>query len=120
MCSVCGDTDFCQKCEREGVHSQHPLLKVRKPDQAPAKLICQYKNGDSTQQSSMAAAMMGAAAGGSQVWERSCSQAKKEVRYSARFVKESFPDKHEIITGDIFAKSWFMRNDGETAWPVGT
>lgn len=40
MCSVCGDTDFCQKCERAGVHAQHPLLKIRKPSQAPAKLIC--------------------------------------------------------------------------------
>lgn len=35
-------------------------------------------------------------------------------------MKESFPDKHEIICGDIFCKSWWMRNDGETAWPAGT
>ena len=42
------------------------------------------------------------------------------MRYGARFVKESFPDKHEIVAGDIFCKSWWMRNDGETAWPAGT
>jgi hypothetical protein len=35
-------------------------------------------------------------------------------------VKESFPDKHEILCGKHFCKSFWMRNDGETAWPVGT
>jgi hypothetical protein len=56
-------------------------------------------------------------------WERQAQPqpaAQKQVRYSARFVKESFPDKHEIICGDVFSKSWWMRNDGETAWPAGT
>lgn len=24
------------------------------------------------------------------------------------------------MTGDLFCKSWWMRNDGETAWPAGT
>lgn len=42
------------------------------------------------------------------------------MRYSARFVKESFPDKHSVNVGDVFCKSWWMRNDGETAWPAGT
>ena len=42
MCSVCSDTDFCQTCEKNGVHSQHPCLKIRNKSQAPAKLICQY------------------------------------------------------------------------------
>ena len=50
-------------------------------------------------------------------WDR---QPAKQPRYSARFVKESFPDKHEIICNDDFCKSWWMRNDGETAWPKGT
>lgn len=44
MCSVCSDCDFCQQCEKNGVHAQHPLLKIRKEEQAPAKLICQFKN----------------------------------------------------------------------------
>lgn len=43
MCSVCSDTDFCQNCEKNGVHAQHPLLKIRKTSHAPQKLICQYK-----------------------------------------------------------------------------
>ena len=43
MCSVCADTDFCQTCEKNGVHNQHPLLKIRKQSQAPQKLICQYR-----------------------------------------------------------------------------
>lgn len=29
MCTVCADTDFCETCERNGVHSQHALLKIR-------------------------------------------------------------------------------------------
>lgn len=55
-------------------------------------------------------------------WERQAPvvEQPKNVRYSARFVKESFPDKYEIACGDIFCKSWWMRNDGETSWPVGT
>jgi len=35
MCSVCSDTDFCQKCEKNGLPCKHPLLKIRKPSQAP-------------------------------------------------------------------------------------
>lgn len=43
MCSVNADTDYCHNCMKSGNH-QHPLLKVRKPAQAPHKLICQYPN----------------------------------------------------------------------------
>lgn len=53
-------------------------------------------------------------------WERQAAQELKNVRYSARFVKESFPDKFEVTCGNAFCKSWWMRNDGETAWPIGT
>jgi len=52
-------------------------------------------------------------------WDRQ-PVTKKQPRYSARFVKESFPDKHEILCNDDFCKSWWMRNDGETSWPAGT
>jgi len=44
MCSVCSNYDICENCERNGVHSNHAMLKIRKPEFAPAKLICQYKN----------------------------------------------------------------------------
>lgn len=43
-CSVCGDVDLCSSCEAMSVHSDHVLLKIRKPIQAPIKLICQYPN----------------------------------------------------------------------------
>jgi len=43
-----------------------------------------------------------------------------QPRYSARFVKENPLDKHEIIAGVKFTKTWWMRNDGEVAWPAGT
>ena len=41
-CSVCGDVDLCEGCEALGVHAEHVLLKIRKPTQAPIRLICQY------------------------------------------------------------------------------
>lgn len=30
-CSVCPDYDICQDCEAKGHHSEHALLKIRKP-----------------------------------------------------------------------------------------
>lgn len=44
-CSVCPDFDLCEKCENEKPHD-HPLLKIRKPDQAPAFIQCHlpYQN----------------------------------------------------------------------------
>lgn len=42
MCSVCDNYDLCQNCEAAGKHKDHPMLKIRKESQAPAKLICQY------------------------------------------------------------------------------
>ena len=35
-------------------------------------------------------------------------------------MKESFPDKTKIESNSVFCKSWWMRNDGEVAWPAGT
>ena len=116
MCSVRSDTDFCQKCEKNGVHAQYPLLKIRKPSQAPKKLICQFKREMMGMPKQVQTA---AQAQECHAWERMAPEAKN-VRYSARFVKESFPDKHEVTCGNVFCKSFWMRNDGETAWPVGT
>lgn len=48
------------------------------------------------------------------------AEEQKPARYSARFVKESFPDKHQIECGLSFSKIFWMRNDGEIAWPAGT
>jgi len=122
MCSVCSDCDFCQRCVRSGVHSQHPLLKVRKPSQAPHKLICQYRSAQVPAPATSSVRANGtniaAAAADDCVWER--QQPSKQARYSARFVRESPPDKQEFICGDFFCKSWWIRNDGEIAWPTGT
>ena len=43
-CSVCHIYDLCGKCEAAGIHKEHPMLKIRKPDQAPNNFNCQYKN----------------------------------------------------------------------------
>lgn len=111
MCSVCSDCDFCQECEKNGVHAQHPLLKIRKEGQAPAKLICQYKSQN---------AHVPATNPSSHVWERNQQPAKKEVRFSARFIKENYPEKSQIEQNAVFCKSWWVRNDGEVEWPAGT
>lgn len=44
----------------------------------------------------------------------------QQPRFSARFVKENPHDKYEIVSGAAFFKTWWMRNDGEVAWPAGT
>ena len=96
------------------------MLKIRKPSQAPAKLICQYlRDGNMPVQRPQPQQVVVDEA---HAWERQAPvvEQPKNVRFSARFVKESFPDKHEIVCGDIFCKSWWMRNDGETSWPAGT
>lgn len=35
-------------------------------------------------------------------------------------MKESFKDGHEVDAGSAFKKTWTFRNDGQTAWPIGT
>lgn len=47
-------------------------------------------------------------------------EAKKFIKHSARFVKESFGDKHPVKVGDKFTKKWTMRNDGKNEWPADT
>jgi len=117
MCSVCADYDLCENCERTGVHSHHPLLKIRKAEHAPSKLICQYRASQNDagfvepkvekveQKMSAANAPLKA-------------KKQEKVKYSARFIKESIPDLFEVAPGAVFAKTWTLRNDGTTAWPV--
>lgn len=104
-CSVCPDFDYCEKCEAEQTH-QHPMLKIRKPDQAPAFIQCQYSYMDVPVQ-------------------KPCmrqSQCKKEqkVLYSARFVKENFGDRNKVAPKQLVLKEWTFRNNGETEWPLDT
>jgi hypothetical protein len=105
MCSVCSNFDICEECEAKGVHSHHSMLKIRKPELAPAKLICQYKNVDMKEEAPI---------------QKQPPPAKKHKlpKFEARFVKESLYDKHELEPGVEFSKTWVFRNDGETAWPA--
>jgi hypothetical protein len=104
----------------------HPLLKIRKQAQAPSKLICQYKSPEMQAKVAQALAQpVSPAQSDVHPWERHADNARNNMRdsiarYSARFVKESFPDKTTIESDSVFCKSWWMRNDGEVAWPVGT
>jgi hypothetical protein len=41
-CSVCPDFDLCDKCEASNTHA-HPFLKIRRHDQAPQFISCQYQ-----------------------------------------------------------------------------
>ena len=43
-CSVCPDYDLCATCEAKGHHSEHVMLKIRKPAHAPVQFHCVYKN----------------------------------------------------------------------------
>jgi next to BRCA1 gene 1 protein len=44
---------------------------------------------------------------------------QEKVKYSARKIKESIPDLFEVAPNAVFTKTWTLRNDGKTAWPVG-
>jgi len=35
-CSVCHDYDLCEVCEAKGTHPEHPMVKIRQPQHAPA------------------------------------------------------------------------------------
>jgi len=116
MCSVCSNFDICENCEVKGVHNQHAMLKIRKPEIAPAKLICQYKNVEMSQ-SQPAEVVLEKVEQPTQ--QKQAPVAKpKNPRYQARFVKENIFDKHEVTAGSEFTKTWIFRNDGETSWPA--
>lgn len=119
MCSTCGNFDLCEKCEAQGIHSEHQFLKVRNPKQAPAKIVCQYSqksgNGGISEDQAMEQAIRE-----SMKNKPNKPEKKRPVRYSGRFVKESFTDKQEFAPGQKFKKQWTFRNDGETAWDAET
>jgi len=119
MCSVCANYDLCENCEAAGVHAHHAMLKIRKAEQAPSKLICQFKASAHEMQPEKSEAKTEMKVSSSQVYNKSASKPvdKAKVKYSARFVKESIPDMFEVAPGANFAKTWTLRNDGVTAWP---
>ena len=115
MCSVCSNYDICENCERNGVHAGHAMLKIRKPEFAPAKLICQYKNIEMNQALPAEVCLVKEE---QPVQKQAPVPKPKNPRYQARFVKESIYDKHEVEAGAEFTKTWVFRNDGETSWPA--
>lgn len=44
-CAVCSDFDFCEECEKTIEHP-HPMLKIKKPNQAPIKIFTILKGED--------------------------------------------------------------------------
>jgi len=91
------------------------MLKIRKPEFAPAKLICQYKNIEMNQ--SLPSEVCLIKEDQPEKKQQPPAAKAKIPRYQARFVKESIYDKHEVEAGAEFNKTWVFRNDGETSWP---
>lgn len=103
-CSVCPDYDLCSKCEASNIHS-HPMLKIRRNEQAPKFIRATYSNRRSEQSEKS----------DSSVLKKSVD---KKVIYQARFVKENFGDRFKVAPGEEFVKTWTFRNTGETEWPL--
>jgi len=40
-CTVCQNYDLCDYCETRNVHSEHIMLKIRKPEFAPLSFVSQ-------------------------------------------------------------------------------
>ena len=110
-CSVCPDFDFCERCETDKVH-EHPFLKIRKPDQSPAFIQCQYSSQMSQSNISQSSSSQ----------QRKCNKkpADRKVIHQARFVKESFGDRFPLYSSEKFTKSWTFRNGGDQDWPEDT
>lgn len=93
------------------------MLKVRKSEHAPSKLVCQYKSTQHEQPITRADVKSEQKMMSSSQVSNSKNGKQEKVKYSARFVKESFSDLFEVAPGAVFFKTWTMRNDGLTAWP---
>jgi len=99
MCSVRSNFDICEECERKGIYNQYAMLKIRRPEYAPAKLICQYRNLDMSQ--SIPSEVQLVTEAPTQQKQAPVNK-PKNPRYQARFVKESIFDKHEVEAGAEF------------------
>lgn len=50
-CSVCRDYDLCATCEGNDVHSEHPMLVIKRPTQAPAAIFTVLYDDDGNEMS---------------------------------------------------------------------
>jgi len=118
-CSVRNDYDLCESCEAKGTHNTYPMLKIRDPSMAPANLICQYNSIPNIPASAQPEPIKVPV---EQPKPQKAPESKKKnwIKYSGRFVKESFGDKYIVSPGQVIRKTWTFRNDGETSWPEDT
>lgn len=107
-CSVNADMDFCEDCEAKKTH-QYPFLKIRKPGTAPSTFRCGFQMEHLRNSNNK-----------KRFKEEKKTEEKKKIYYQARFVKESFGDRHKVSPGCVFQKTWTFKNSGETAWPLDT
>ncbi len=44
-CTICNDFDYCELCEEKfSTNHPHPFLKIRKPENAPIKILCAIRD----------------------------------------------------------------------------
>lgn len=121
MCSVCNNYDLCQGCEAKGQHKEHPMLKIRKAKQAPARIVCQYNNMNQSSYNSCNSEMKLHQQQNNQFPKCAPSNATcQKEKHLARFVKDSHGDGLRVVAGTVFDCSWTFRNTGKTAWPQCT
>ena len=75
------------------MHSQHPMLKIRKAHQAPHSFICQYANIDAV----CAEPNIKEPSQKAKKAEKILKKGEKLLK--ARFVRESIGDKYEVVSG---------------------
>ena len=137
-CAVCKDFDMCARCEATKGH-QHPLLKIRRPQQAP-HFLCTVLDEDgpvpapapvasSTYQARDVFPGQPVKIGGEEKRaevakeeEMPPAKPKKELtaeNLKATVVHESLPAKTKVQKGTMFEKKWKLKNTGREEWPIG-
>lgn len=100
-CSVCMDFDFCQNCEKSVTH-EHPFIKIRSPQYVLKTIFCAL---DDSKKKSL---------------KPKNRQCEPSTRLLCRFVKDVVGNEGDLKEpGEVFLKSWRLRNDGATQWPRG-
>lgn len=139
-CSVCPDYDLCSSCEAKNLHdSSHPLLKINKP----ISRGCPYSRPGShphhrgwrnhwshhsntqncgpsaTTSSSPLNNKPSSSATGTSA--NNNNPANFPGKFLARFVADvTMPDGTPVTPNQSFFKIWKLRNEGASAWPLGT